>query len=57
MRRLLGEDDVLGNRHHRDQHEVLVHHADPRSIAALGEEMRTGSPLMRISPSSGWYSP
>ncbi len=22
------EDDVLGHRHHRDQHEVLVHHAD-----------------------------
>ncbi len=28
MRRLGGEDDVLGHRHHRDQHEVLVHHAD-----------------------------
>ena len=27
--RLLGEDDVLGHRHHRDEHEVLVHHADP----------------------------
>ena len=24
-----GEDDVLGNGHHRDQHEVLVHHPDP----------------------------
>ena len=29
-RRLLGEDDVLGHRHHRDQHEVLVHHPDAR---------------------------
>ena len=28
-RRLLGEDDVLGHRHHRDEHEVLVHHAHP----------------------------
>ena len=29
--RLLGEDDVLRHRHHRDQHEVLVDHADPAS--------------------------
>ena len=28
-RRLDAEDDVLGDRHHRDEHEVLVHHADP----------------------------
>ena len=27
--RLDGEHDVLGDGHHRDQHEVLVHHADP----------------------------
>ena len=27
--RLDAEDDVLGDRHHRDEHEVLVHHADP----------------------------
>jgi hypothetical protein len=26
--RLVGEDDVLGDGHHRDEHEVLVHHAD-----------------------------
>ncbi len=26
-------------------------------IAAFGEEILMGSPLMRISPSSGWYSP
>ena len=26
----------------------------PRSIASFGEWMRTGLPLMRISPSSGW---
>ena len=25
---LVGKHDVLGHRHHRDQHEVLVHHAD-----------------------------
>ena len=25
--RLLGEDDVLRDRHHRDEHEVLVHHS------------------------------
>ena len=27
-RRLVAEDDVLGDGHHRDEHEVLVHHAD-----------------------------
>ena len=27
--RLVREDDVLRHRHHRDQHEVLVHHPDP----------------------------
>ena len=27
--RLHPEHDVLGDGHHRDQHEVLVHHADP----------------------------
>ena len=37
VRRLVAEDDVLGDRHHRDQHEVLVHHADPRAIASFGE--------------------
>ena len=30
LRRLSGEDDVLRHGHHRDEHEVLVHHADPR---------------------------
>ena len=29
----------------------------PASIAALGEPSRTGFPLIRISPSSAWYSP
>ena len=29
-RRLLGEDDVLGHCHHRDQHEVLVDHPHAR---------------------------
>ena len=27
--RLVREHDVLRDRHHRDEHEVLVHHADP----------------------------
>ena len=27
--RLHAEDDVLGHGHHRDEHEVLVHHPDP----------------------------
>ncbi len=30
VRRLRGEHDVLGDRHHRDEHEVLVHHPDAR---------------------------
>ena len=29
VHRLRREHDVLGDRHHRDEHEVLVHHADP----------------------------
>ena len=28
MRRLGGEHDVLRHRHHRDEHEVLMHHPD-----------------------------
>ena len=31
LARLGGEHDVLGHRHDRDQHEVLVHHADPHA--------------------------
>ena len=30
------EHDVLGDRHHRDQHEVLVHHADAVLDRRLG---------------------
>ena len=29
MHGLDAEDDVLGDGHHRDEHEVLVHHPDP----------------------------
>src|SRR3954464_4167431 len=29
LARLVGQDDVLGHRHDGDEHEVLVHHADP----------------------------
>ena len=29
----------------------------PASMAAFGEPSRTGLPLIRISPSSGWYEP
>jgi hypothetical protein len=36
VHRLGGEDDVLGHRHHRDQHEVLVHHPDPVLDRGLG---------------------
>ena len=30
LHRLVAEHDVLGDGHHRDEHEVLVHHADPQ---------------------------
>ena len=52
------EHDVLGHRHHRDEHEVLVHHADP-VVDRLPRRARsvTGSPLIRISPSSGSVEP
>ena len=40
--RLGGEDDVLGHGHHRDEHEVLVHHPDavPDRVAGGGERDR-----------------
>jgi len=39
LRLLVAEHDVLGDREHRDQHEVLVHHADARrhGISGPGE--------------------
>ena len=48
--RLVAEHDVLGNRHHRDEHEVLVHHADPEVDRVVGELISTGLPSTRISP-------
>ena len=33
--RLRGEHDVLGDGHHRDEHEVLVHHPDPGGNRAV----------------------
>ena len=36
----VGEDDVLGDRHHRDEHEVLVHHADPAARSRLCGEAK-----------------
>ena len=36
--RLLAEDDVLGDGQHRDEHEVLVDHADPASDGVSGTE-------------------
>ena len=54
VRRLVGEHDVLGHGHHRDQHEVLVHHPDAGVDRGLGEPSCTGLPAITISPSSGW---
>ena len=51
------EDDVLGNGHHRHEHEVLMHHADPtRDRVARRREGgefasdRNRSPVGRIEP-------
>ena len=40
--RLDAEHDVLGDGHHRDQHEVLVHHADACPDRVLGRRERDG---------------
>ena len=54
MGRLLVEDDVLGDRHHRDEHEVLVHHPDAGLDGGIRRAEPHRLPLIRISPSSGW---
>ena len=55
---LAAQDQVLGDGEHLDQHEVLVHHADPgghRLLGVGGNVLRT--PSIEISPSSGCSSP
>ncbi len=55
---LVPEHDVLGHREHRDEHEVLMHHADARRAwRRPGCGTMTGLSSTRISPSSGWCSP
>ena len=50
----IAEHDVLGDRHHRDEHEVLVHHPDSGARSRPSAELKvTGSPCSRISPASG----
>ena len=52
--RLGGEDDVLGHRHHRDEHEVLVHHPDAeldrlsRRVDADRLPAQADLPLVRV---------
>ena len=56
--RLVAEDDVLGHAEHRDEHEVLVDHADARGRSRrTGWRSATGLPSSRISPSSGREQP
>ena len=55
--RLLAEEDVVGDRQHRDQHEVLVDHADPARDRVGRAADRDGLPSSGISPSSGAASP
>ncbi len=47
MGRLAGQDDVLRHRHHRDQHEVLVHHSDAARDRVLG---RVDSHRLALDP-------
>ena len=49
LRRLHAEHDVLGDGHHRDQHEVLVHHPDPRVDRVLRRAERDGLAVQRGS--------
>ncbi len=46
LARLRGEHDVLRHRHHRDQHEVLVHHADP-GVDGVGRRREAAPPGRR----------
>ena len=52
---LVAEHDVLGDGEDRDEHEVLVHHADAGRASRRRDRVKvTGSSSTRISPSSGW---
>jgi len=52
--RLDAEHDVLRHRHHRDQHEVLVHHPDPGPDRVAGrrelDPLAVQEQLARIGP-------
>ena len=55
---LHAEHDVLGDGEDRDEHEVLVDHADAgRDRVARTAELRPALSSMRISPSSGGVEP
>jgi len=48
------EEDVLGDSLRRDQHKVLVHHADATLDGVAGRTTaRRGRPCTRIVPVSG----
>ena len=55
LARLVAEHDVLGDGEHRDELEVLVHHADAGGDG-VGASCRSAParPRSRISPASGW---
>ena len=50
----VAQHDVLGDREHRDELEVLVHHPDPAAMASAELVNSTSSPSTRIEPASGW---
>ena len=51
---LMAQDDVLGNRQRRNQHEVLVDHADPKPDGVEGtadlDPMAVEGDLARVWP-------
>jgi hypothetical protein len=54
---LTAEHDVLGDRHHRDEHEVLMHHPDPGLDRLAGGGERDWLPVEPDLSSVGLVEP
>ena len=50
----VADEDVLGDAEVGEDHRLLVDGDDPAAWASADEPSSTGSPSMRITPSSGW---
>ena len=55
--RLVVDDDIFSNAHHRESMKCWCTMPIPSRIASFGLLILTGSPLTRISPSSGRVMP